>query len=177
MTTCAITFLRELLPRPSVQVLDRELRTDKDGPLAGARVPLPVEDPAILLAFEANQHTTAALGTRDGSKTQTHGRLSDAWPNSLALTGLSHGSEGHWRCSGSRSTVRSTSCDRAAWAHSIIVAAAKGRGKVATSLLLHLANFHPHVAHDRLWQLGKEMRFQLRLLAFWCGASYEGSRF
>ena len=50
-----------------------------------------------------------------------------------------------WGCQGK-------ACDRAAWAHSTMVAAAKGRQQSAASLLLDLAKFYGHVGHDLLWE-------------------------
>ena len=67
-------------------------------------------------------------------------------------------------------------CDRAAWAQSIMVAAAKGRQQSAASLLLDLAKFYEHVGHDHTWEEGRKTCFPTRLLACWC-ASYEGWRF
>ena len=67
-------------------------------------------------------------------------------------------------------------CDRAAWAHSITVAAAKGWRESAASLLLDLAKFYEHVGHDHLWEEGHKTGFPRRLLASWC-ASFEGWRF
>ena len=95
--------------------------------------------------------------------------------------GSCRGFAGRWRSSGRTSTMRPISgtakaCDRAAWAHSIVVAAAKGRQQSAASLLLDLAKFYEHVGHDHLWEEGRKTRFPTRLLACWC-ASYEGWRF
>ena len=74
-----------------------------------------------------------------------------------------------WGCQGK-------ACDRAAWAHSIMVAAAKGRLQSAASLLLDLSKFYEHVGHDHLWEEGQKTSFPTRLLACWC-ASDEGWRF
>ena len=64
-------------------------------------------------------------------------------------------------------------CDRAAWAHSIMVAAAKGWKQSAASLSLDLAKFDEHVGH---WEESRNTSFPTRLLACWC-ASDEGRRF
>ena len=80
-----------------------------------------------------------------------------------------HDADYFWGCQGK-------ACDRAAWAHSILVAAAKGRQQSAASLLLDLAKFYEHVGHDHLWEEGIKTGFPRRLLACWC-ASYEGWRF
>ena len=39
-------------------------------------------------------------------------------------------------------------CDRAAWAHSLLVSAAKGRDPAGASLLLDWATVHENVGHD-----------------------------
>ena len=66
--------------------------------------------------------------------------------------------------------------DRAAWAHSVMVAAAKGRQQSVPSLFLDVSKFYEHVGHDHLWDEGIRTGFPRRLLACWC-ASYEGWRF
>ena len=88
--------------------------------------------------------------------------LAQKWEND-------HGAAYFWGCQG-------RACGRAAWAHSIMVAAAKGRQQSAASLLLDLAKFYEHVGHDHLWEEGRKTSFPTRLLACWC-ASYEGWRF
>ena len=88
--------------------------------------------------------------------------LAQQWENE-------HDAPYFWGCQGK-------ACDRAAWAHSIMVAAAKGWQQSAASLLLDLAKFYEHVGHDHLWEEGRKTRFPTRLLACWC-ASYEGWRF
>ena len=88
--------------------------------------------------------------------------LAQKWENE-------HDAAYFWGCQGK-------ACDRAAWAHSILVAAAKGRQQSAASLLLDLAKFYEHVGHDHLWEEGIKTGFPRRLLACWC-ASYEGWRF
>ena len=88
--------------------------------------------------------------------------LAQQWENE-------HDAPYFWGCQGK-------ACDRAAWAHSIMVAAAKVRQQSAASLLLNLAKFYEHVGHDHLWEEGRKTRFPRRLLACWC-ASYEGWRF
>ena len=72
--------------------------------------------------------------------------LAQQWDNE-------HDAPYFWGCQGK-------ACDRPAWAHSIMVAAAKGRQQSAASL----------------WEEGRKTRFPTRLLACWC-ASYEGWRF
>ena len=61
-------------------------------------------------------------------------------------------------------------------AHSMMVAAAKGRQQSAASLLLDLAKSYEHVGHDHLWEEGRKTSFPRRLLACWC-ASCGGWRF
>ena len=63
-------------------------------------------------------------------------------------------------------------CDRAAWAHSLLLAAARGRDLAAASLLLDLDT----IGHDNLLHEGHALRFRLRLLTRWC-PSHEGWRF
>ena len=61
--------------------------------------------------------------------------------------------------------LQGKACDRAAWAHSIMVAAAKGRQQSAASPPLDLAKFCEHAGHDHLWEEGHKTSFPRRLLA------------
>ena len=63
-------------------------------------------------------------------------------------------------------------CERAAWAHSLLLAAARGRDQAAESLLLDLDT----IGHDNLLHEGHALRFRLRPLTRWC-PSHEGWRF
>ena len=87
--------------------------------------------------------------------------LAQKWENE-------HDAPYFWGCQGK-------ACDRAAWAHSIMVAAAKGRQQSAASLLLDLAKFYEHVEHDHLREEGRKTSSPTRLLACWC-VSFEGWR-
>ena len=57
-----------------------------------------------------------------------------------------------WGCQGK-------ACDGAAWAHSVMVAAANGRHQSVASLLLDLAKFYEHMGHDHLWEEGTKTQF------------------
>ena len=101
------------------------------------------------------------LGTHDGPQTQTRRRASYHQPHGgavvcvLQATSASGAAVGkRARCALFLGGCQGKACDRAAWAHSILVAAAKGRQQSAASLLLDLAKFHEHVGHDHLWEEG-----------------------
>ena len=183
----------EPLPRPSLEEVDNVCKTYKHTAGLGhdcinpkAILQLPVELRVrfidLLMAFEAklvkplNWAHMMVLRPKPSGGHRTIGLtvaplrvlsrlrrpLAQQWENE-------HDAPYFWGCQGK-------ACDRAAWAHSIMVAAAKGRQQSAASLLLDLAKFYEHVGHDHLWEEGRKTRFPTRLLACWC-ASYEGWRF
>ena len=89
------------------------------------------------------------------------------------------GCGGSWRKGGKCRTTSMISvgcsgkaCDRAAWAHSLLLAAARGRDQAAASLLLDLDT----IGHDNLSHEGHALRFRLRPLTCWC-PSHDGWRF
>ena len=183
----------EPLPRPTLEEVDNVCKTYKHTAGLGhdcispkAILKLPVELRVrfidLLMAFEAklvkplNWSHMMVLRPKPPGGHRTIGLtvaplrvlsrlrrpLAQQWENE-------HDAPYFWGCQGK-------ACDRAAWAHSIVVAAAKGRQQSAASLLLDLAKFYEHVGHDHLWEEGRKTRFSTRLLACWC-ASYEGWRF
>ena len=127
------------------------------------------------VCFRCKPTDTHQLVTHSGATAQIHGEGATAHltPQSR-LHESSRGSEGH--CHSTRLLLRlhdadffcgchSKACDRAAWAHSIMVASAKDGGEAAASPLLDLAKLFTSKWADRLWEQGKELHFPLRFLA------------
>ena len=157
----------EPLPRPSLEEVDNVCKTYKHtaglghdciNPKAILQLPvdLRVRFIDLLMMFEAklvkplNWSHMMVLRPKPSGGHRTIGLtvaplrvlsrlrrpLAQQWENE-------HDAPYFWGCQGK-------ACDRAAWAHSIMVAAAKGRQQSAASLLLDLAKFYEHVGHDHL---------------------------
>ena len=167
------------LPRPSLEEVDDVCKTTRArlvwdiNPKAVLQllVELRVRFIDLLMAFEAklvNQLCWAhmmVLRPKPSGEHRTIGLtvaplrvlsrvrrpLAQKWENE-------HDAAYFWGCQGK-------ACDRAAWAHSVVVAAAKGRQQSAASLLLDLAKFFEHIGHDHLWEEHDKTRFPRRLLA------------
>ena len=180
-------MLEEPLPRESVADLHKDLKNYREGKGIGTR---PHQPPWSVAAFQGSQGTVhryrvgfRGKPTENLSASHTHlvqrpKNRRDAphnCPNSLAFTGPFAAQKVIGAAMGVRAqcgllfwSCQGKSCDRATWAHSIMVVAAKDRRQAAASPLLDLAGFNEQVEHHHLWEKGKKLHFPLRLLACWC---------
>ena len=96
--------------------------------------------------FEAGGHRTIGLTVAPLRVLSRLRRpLAQKWEND-------HDAVYFWGCQGK-------ACDRSAWVHSIMVAAAKGRQQSGGLVALDLAQLYEHVGQDHLWEDGHKTSF------------------